>query len=47
MLDLMQAPELEQQLGDEEAAQAASKPALALAYLRAADRVIQVDDFAP
>ncbi|MEO8024338.1 acyl-CoA dehydrogenase domain-containing protein, partial [Polaromonas sp.] len=31
----------------EEAAQGASNPTLALAYLRAADRVIQVDDFAP
>ena len=31
----------------EEAAAGASDPAAALAYLRAADRVIQVDDFAP
>jgi acyl-CoA dehydrogenase len=31
----------------ERAAQASSRPELALAYLRAADRVIQVDDFAP
>lgn len=31
----------------ERAAQASSKPELALAYLRAADKVIQVDDFAP
>lgn len=31
----------------EEAAQGTSNPALSLAYLRAADRVIQVDDFAP
>lgn len=31
----------------ERAAQASSRPELALAYLRAADKVIQVDDFAP
>lgn len=31
----------------EEAAQGAPNPELALAYLRAADRGIQVDDFAP
>lgn len=31
----------------DEAAQGAPNPELALAYLRAADRVIQVDDFAP
>jgi alkylation response protein AidB-like acyl-CoA dehydrogenase len=31
----------------EQAAQSTSDPGLALAYLRAADRVIQVDDFAP
>lgn len=31
----------------EHAAQASSRPNLALAYLRAADKVIQVDDFAP
>jgi len=31
----------------ERAAQASSNPELALAYLRAADKVIQVDDFAP
>jgi acyl-CoA dehydrogenase len=31
----------------ERAAQGSSRPELALAYLRAADRVIQVDDFAP
>lgn len=31
----------------EEAAQGSSNPALSLAYLRAANRVIQVDDFAP
>jgi acyl-CoA dehydrogenase len=31
----------------ERAAQASNRPELALAYLRAADRVIQVDDFAP
>lgn len=62
MLDLMQALELAQRLGDEtaalnklvrrthsfeEAAQGTSNPELSLAYLRAADKVIQVDDFAP
>jgi acyl-CoA dehydrogenase len=31
----------------ERAAQSSSRPELALAYLRAADKVIQVDDFAP
>ncbi len=31
----------------EDAANAAPRPALALAYLKAADKVIQVDDFAP
>ena len=31
----------------EEAARGARDPAAALAYLQAADRVIQVDDFAP
>ena len=31
----------------ERAAKASSRPDLALAYLRAADKVIQVDDFAP
>ncbi len=60
LLDLMQALELAQQLGDEvaqlskvlrrthsleEAAAQSSQPELALAYLKAADRVIQVDDF--
>lgn len=60
LLDLMQALELAQRLGEdaaplnklvrrtrsfEEAAKGMPDPALALAYLRAADKVIQVDDF--
>lgn len=63
LVDLMNALELAEQLGEdvtaqlnklvrrtgsfEEAAAGMPNPALALAYLHAADKVIQVDDFAP
>ncbi len=63
VVDLMNALELAEQLGEdvtaqlnklvrrtgsfEEAAAGMPNPALALAYLHAADKVIQVDDFAP